>query len=234
MTTPFINSQAIENFSPEAFRKKWPFPWETFDQFLTPEGFNTLHDEFPPLSLFEYHENMYRSGGRAHNRYYLAYETSIYQRGNDPQAGIVHQKDLSPAWQQFIQELEGPAYRALVEQVIGKSVLHIRFAWHMGTSTNEVPPHKDNPIKVGTHIFYFNTHSDWDPSWGGQLLVLGGKLIPGETPDFKDFTTSTVVPNIDNHSFIFKNTPNAWHGVKPLLCPPGSYRKLFNVIFEAQ
>jgi hypothetical protein len=35
-----------------------------------------------------------------------------------------------------------------------------------------------------------------------------------------------------DHSFLFKNTPNAWHGVSALTCPTGSYRRLFNIIFE--
>jgi hypothetical protein len=37
---------------------------------------------------------------------------------------------------------------------------------------------------------------------------------------------------VDNHSFLFRNTPDAWHGASALTCPPGSYRRLFNVIFE--
>jgi hypothetical protein len=233
MASQFINIQAIEQFPLQAFRKKWPFPWQEFDQFLTPEGFNILHQEFPPLSLFEYHEGIYRGGQRPHNRYYLAYESSIYHKESTPKAGVIHKEDLSPSWQQFIDELEeGPVYKTFIEQSLGATAFNIRYAWHVGTASNEVSPHVDTPTKLGTHIFYFNSRKDWDPAWGGQLLVLGGKLVPGQTPDFQDFTTSTAIQNVDNHSFLFKNTPSAWHGVKPLTCPTDKYRKLFNVIFE--
>ena len=36
----------------------------------------------------------------------------------------------------------------------------------------------------------------------------------------------------DNRSFLFKNTADAWHGVRALTCPANSYRRLFNVVFE--
>jgi hypothetical protein len=41
-----------------------------------------------------------------------------------------------------------------------------------------VSPHCDSPKKLGSHIFYLNTKEDWDPSWGGETLILddGGRL----------------------------------------------------------
>ena len=37
---------------------------------------------------------------------------------------------------------------------------------------------------------------------------------------------------VDNYSFLFKNAVDSWHGVRALTCPPGKFRKLFNVIYE--
>jgi hypothetical protein len=111
-------------------------------------------------------------------------------------------------------------------------VFQIRYAWHIGVTHSEVSPHKDAEQKAGTHIFYFNTSDDWDTTWDGSTLVLGNKLKDAMNPDFSDFTTVIPTQFTNNHSFLFKNTSNAWHGVKPLNCPQGKYRRLFNVIFE--
>ena len=105
-----FNEELIQKFSAESFQQQRPFPWFDFEQFLTPEAFKTLHEEFPSLELFEYHENIYRAGQRPHNRYYLAYEESVYHApGAQPEAGVVRKQDLSSNWQQFMEELErGP------------------------------------------------------------------------------------------------------------------------------
>ncbi len=229
-----FNQDVLDSFSVEAFQKRWPFPWIDFEKFLTPQAFKQLHDDFPPLELFEYHENRYRLGQRPHDRYYLAYGKSFY--GDKEGPGNIQKEDLSLSWQQFIEELEtGPIYRNFINKALDNTNYTMRLCWHAGKTSNEVSPHIDNyPVKVGTHIFYFNTSEDWDPTWGGQLLIFGDKLVPGITPNFSDFVSVIPVKILDNHSFLFKNTPNAWHGVKPLKCPEGKYRKLFNVIFEVQ
>jgi hypothetical protein len=90
------------------------------------------------------------------------------------------------------------------------------------------------PEKIGTHILYFNTSSDWKPAWGGQTLVLAGKTTEALNPDFTDFQSYQAAQITDNHSFLFKNTPDAWHGVTALTSPPGNYRRLFNIIFESR
>ncbi|PJD95254.1 MAG: hypothetical protein CK425_09060 [Parachlamydia sp.] len=230
-----INDSVIQSFPLDAFNKRWPFPWHNFHEFLTPEGFSQLYAEFPSLEFFEYHENLSRgSGQRPHNRYYLAYQKSIYKK-DDQMGGIVTSEALTPSWQQFIHELEtNKNYQDLMHRILGNQPFEMRYAWHAGMSTNEVSPHCDNISKIATHIFYFNTSEDWNMEWGGALIVLGDKLTPVQNPDFKDFMTSTPIKILDNHSFLFKNTPNAWHGVKALKSPEGKYRRLFNVIFEAK
>ncbi|CCB85052.1 MULTISPECIES: hypothetical protein [Parachlamydia] len=230
-----INESVIRSFPLESFLKRWPFPWHNFHEFLTEESFKQLHDEFPPLELFEYHENLARGKNqRPHNRYYLAYEKSKYSEDKE-KVGAIHAEFLSPTWQKFLHEIETNApYQNLMKQILGEQRYQIRYAWHMGISTNEVSPHCDNASKVATHIFYFNTSEDWDLAWGGALLVLGDKLTPNQNPDFQDFMTSTPINFLDNYSFLFKNTPNAWHGVKALKSPPGKYRRLFNVIYDLE
>jgi hypothetical protein len=229
----YLNESFMQNFSNEAFRKKWPFPWENIQGFLNPDGFQALHKDFPPLDLFEYHENLPRvGGGRPHNRYYLAYEKSKYQNRTDVQKGVVQHEDLAPSWQEFMEELHSTKYQNFIKGALNVPQFTVRFAWHIGKSSSEVSPHVDTQEKLGTQIFYFNTSEDWNNNWGGSLLILGGKLVPDNKPNFEDFTTSEAINILDNRSFLFKNIRSAWHGVKTLKCPEGKYRKLFNVIFD--
>jgi hypothetical protein len=230
----FINYELIRLFEQQLFRQNQPFPWYNFHNFLTSDGFKQLSTDFPSLELFEKHEGLERVyGQRPHNRYYLAYKTSIYDQIEHRGQGIVNYKHLPESWQMLVKELEtSQIYQNFIKSLFEIADFQIRYAWHIGVTHSEVSPHKDAEQKAGTHIFYFNTSNDWETGWDGSTLVLGNKLKEGMNPDFSDF--STVIPTqfTNNRSFLFKNTPNAWHGVKPLNCPEGKYRRLFNVIFE--
>ena len=64
--------------------------------------------------------------------------------------------------------------------------------------------------------------------------MLDGKRDRSKSPDFSAFSRATPVEIRDASSFLFKNTPNAWHGVEALSPPPGHFRRLFNVVFELE
>jgi hypothetical protein len=233
MSDTFIDYELLRSFDTDGFQNRAPFPWHNPRGFLTPEGFRALYDEFPPLELFEYHNNIRRAyGQRPHNRYYLAYENSIYHK-EAAGSGVARRDQLPAAWQRFMGELEaGGEYHDFVRRALGVPAFSTRYAWHIGSNGSEVSPHVDAPEKLGTHILYFNTSDEWNPAWGGATLVLGGKTTEALNPDFTDFETRDEARIVDNHSFFFKNTPHSWHGASALACPPGSYRRLFNVIFE--
>jgi len=233
MTETFIDYELLRAFDADGFKSRAPFPWHNFGGFLTAEGFRALHGEFPPLELFEYHSNIRRAHGqRPHNRYYLAYESSIYHKQAD--SGVIRRDQLPAAWQRFMDELESSEeYQNFIRRALGVSTFITRYAWHVGSQGSEVSPHVDAAEKIGTHILYFNTSDEWNPEWGGATLVLGGKQTAAMNPDFAAFATRDEARIVDNHSFLFKNTPDAWHGVSALTCPPDSYRRLFNIIVEA-
>lgn len=236
----FLERSAVNGFDASAFLGQSHFPWMSFTGFLQPQAFAELNRTFPGLDAFERHEGLRRSHGqRSHDRFYLAFEESIYHRqGKGDYAlqsdrGTISSQDLAPPWQAFLQDLRGQPYQSMIRQALGRDDLTMRLAWHLGVSGSEVSPHRDALDKVGTHIFYFNTAEDWDPTWGGSILALGGKKVAAMNPDFEDFESEAGTDIRDNRSFLFKNTEAAWHGVRRLTCPPGHYRRLFNVIFEA-
>jgi hypothetical protein len=233
MSKTFIDYKVLRAFDVDGFKSRAPFPWENLKGFLTREGFRALYDNFPPIEQFEYHSNIRRDHNqRPHNRHYLAYENSIYHKKAD--SGVVRNHQLPEAWQRFMDELESSdEYQGFARRALGVSAFTTRYAWHVGSQGSEVSPHLDAANKLGTHILYFNTSDEWKPEWGGATLVLGGRQTEAMNPDFADFETRTEARIVDNHSFLFKNTPTAWHGVSALTSPPGSYRRLFNIIFEA-
>jgi len=222
MNQTFINYDLLESFPANSFIAKKPYPWHDFQRLLTSEGFKALSEEFPPLAMFERHSGMERVyGQRPHNRYYLAYEQSVYAHAEaSKDQGTIKRAELPPAWQAFMDELAtSERYRNFIQRLFQVSAFEVRYAWHVGVTNSEVSPHVDGTKKIGTHIFYFNTSEDWRPEWGGATLVLGSKRTPAMNPDFDDFADVEAAQIVDNHSFLFRNSAQSWHGVKALTCP---------------
>jgi len=230
MKPTFFDESVLDAFSQDEFRKRQPFSWQKFSSILRPEAFDALFSDFPAVDLFERHDESRQrpDGQRPHVRFYLAYEPFV-----DRRPGIAHKADLPKVWRQFLDDIEhNTAYRRLIFSSLGRDDLMVRFNWHMGFSGSEVSPHLDKTPKIGTHIFYFNPEGYWDRAWGGSTLVLGGRPPEVTNPDFADFAEVTPVENVGNSSFFFKNGPDAWHGVQAIDCPDGTYRRLFNILFE--
>jgi hypothetical protein len=225
----------MQGFDRREFTQRQPFPWYNFQSLLTAQAFEDLYREFPSLDFFETHEGMARKyGQRPHDRYYLAYEKTIYKDlDRSAQKGIIRQAQLLPSWQAFMSALQSdPGYRGFICDLLGVKDFTARYAWHVATAGRSVSPHVDARNKIGTHIFYFNTSEDWQAEWGGSTLVLGGKNYEGMNPEISDFSSVEAVAVMDNRSFLFKNQPEAWHAVDTINCPPGVHRRIFNVIFE--
>jgi len=87
--------------------------------------------------------------------------------------------------------------------MFGRDSLSLTLHWHYAPRGCSVSPHCDAVRKLGSHLCYFNTEEDWDPSWGGQTLLLD-----------------------------FMREDSSWHGVRTLQCPEGGYRKVFVVVIE--
>lgn len=235
MPVRYLNPDALSSFAPVSLRDKKPYPWHGFERFVHPEGFERLCREFPPLEKFEKHEGLERGyGQRPHNRYYLACEESHYHPQGYQGPGLIQRAELPESWRTFLGELKQPQYRMFLESALEIRRFTLRFAWHVGTTGGEVSPHKDALQKAGIHLFYFSPAETWDPSWGGETLVLGGKRVPDENPDFSDFSEIIPVPFFGNRSLFIRNTPAAWHGVRPLQCPEGRHRRIFTVVVERQ
>jgi hypothetical protein len=231
MTVPdtFFDPHVLESLTLEEFRAREPFPWHSFDGLLTDDAFARLRADFPRRDLFEWREGLQgQHYTRPHDRWFLEY------RPDEPSApGSARLSDLPDVWQRFLGELQGNThYRELVTEWLGLDEYELRLTWHLGVTGSEVSPHLDTDKKIGTHIYYFNSADDWDPAWGGNLLVLKNDANGRKDPDFSDLTQEAEVDTLGNRSFLFKNSPRSLHGVRRLECPSGRYRRLFNVCYE--
>ena len=224
------NKQTISSFDGENFLRNTPCPWWNFKALLNDVTFDTLAAEYPTLDQFERHADIARVyDQRSHNRYYLALETSVY---GSKETGLIKFEQLSPTWQFFIKGLNSDPYLEFVSDLLGQSDMSIRFAWHVAQNGQDVSPHIDSERKIGTHIFYFNTNADWSVEWGGGTVFYANKQSLNYNPEVEDFDTKHVASILSNYSTLFRNSDNAWHGVEPISCPDGHYRRIFNVIFE--
>ena len=112
--------------------------------------------------------------------------------------------------------------------------LEIKLHWHYTPNGCSVSPHCDANRKIGSHIFYFNTEKDWDPSWGGDTLILddNGKYSRNSNPKFSDFHSYQRATALGNNSLLFIRNGNSWHGVEEIKCPKGEYRKVLIVVIN--
>lgn len=214
----FLDQQKLAELDAEAFRAQKPYPWVNPAGLLTEEGFRALRDTLPEVGIMQPSFGVARAHGQAtHDRYVLEYGSGL---------------NVDPTWHAFVRELRGPVYRRFLARMTGRWRLHLGFHWHYTPTGCSVSPHCDARHKLGSHIFYLNTNSDWDPSWGGETLILddGGRFDRRSAPEVEAFDRVIRADSMGNRSLLFIRRANSWHGVERIRCPGDGYRKVFIVV----
>jgi hypothetical protein len=70
----FFNESLVKLSDSSAFFNSLPFQWRELQGFLTPEAFQKLYENFPPLEKFSFTKISRGYGQRPHNRYHLNYQ----------------------------------------------------------------------------------------------------------------------------------------------------------------
>jgi len=216
--TQYLDFAKLEAIDPAAFRSTQPFPYANPYGLLTDEGYQQLLANMPDISLFEKIFGYRRLGGQEpHDRYSLEWTPEV---------------KVPEPWEQFIAELRSERYRKAVARLMGGKKVEFRFHWHYTPNGCSVSPHTDSKREHGSHLFYFNAEGEWDPTWGGETLILddGGKLDFRTAPAYEDFVAEIPAKSIGNYSLIFERTDRAWHAVREIHCPEGQMRRLFIVV----
>lgn len=216
----YLDFERLEQIPPEQFRDARPYPWINPYGALTDAGCERLIATCPDVKKFNPYFGVSRKHGQqSHDRFALEYRPDL---------------DIAPEWQQFIAELNSPRYLKFLRRLTGERNIQLRFHWHYTPRGCSVSPHCDAKHKIGSHIFYLNSDSDWKEEWGGQTVVLddGGKFDRRSAPAFEDFISEADAKTLGNHSFLFARRGNSWHGVREIQCPEGLYRKVFIVVIN--
>lgn len=213
----YLNRAILQALSAEGFREQQPYPWTNLANTLTPEGYEALRQSMPDTSQAEKQVGKKRAYGQApHNRFLLHYRPGV---------------EVAQPWKEFLAELQGPVYMDFLRRVLGPREFIPTFEWYYAWEGCAVSPHCDAVRKLATQIFYFNTEADWNPGWGGEILILDSErqFKAHSGPSFDDLKVAASLRPSGNGSLLFQRTPHSWHGVKPLQCPEGQLRKLFIV-----
>lgn len=213
----YLDGERLNKVSAQAFQAQKPYPWVSIEGILTPEGYQRLRETLPNESIFERQVGIKRSHGQAsHDRYLLHFRPGLM---------------VSAPWQEFIAELHGDTYQSFLRRMLGPRQFILTLEWYYAWLGCAVSPHCDAARKLATQIFYFNDESDWDPAWGGQILILDSRrqFKTHSGPSFDDLQVAAALDARGNGSLLFQRTPHSWHGVRPLRCPLGKLRKLFLV-----
>jgi hypothetical protein len=216
--TDYIDFERLESIEPDDFKSTRPYPYANPHGLLTERGYRELLDTLPGLDVFDEKFGKARLGGQdPHDRYSLEYAPDT---------------PVSPQWKAFIGELCSDRYRDALARLLDAKRIRFRFHWHYTPRGRDVSPHTDAAREYGSHLFYFNDESDWDPAWGGETLVLddGGRLDFRSAPALEEFENEIVCRSSGNYSAIMKRNDHAWHAVRPIECPEDRLRRIFIVV----
>lgn len=214
----YIDIEKLRALTCEEFLGVKPYPYHNTAGMLTDQGFQDLLANMPELELFKQNFGKERRAGQApHDRYSLEYAPGMA---------------VPKPWLELIAELRSDAYRGELERLLGAPKVEFRFHWHYTPSGAAVSPHCDARRERGSHLFYFNSHDDWDPAWGGATLVLndGGRLAYNSAPDYDAFDEVIECETIGNYSSLMLRTDHAWHAVRAIDCPEDRLRRVFIVV----
>lgn len=216
----FLNGGILNSIDPKTFQAMKPYPFLEIEGLLTRDGHQALIRDLPdPATFSQVFGRRRRYGQRSHDRFVLQYHPL---------------RVIPELWRDFIRELQGAPYRQFVSKLLERDDFILHFHWHYTPRGCSVSPHCDADWKLGSHIFYLNTESDWNRAWGGETIALGGKpgLDARSAPEFDEFPIQIASNPMGNRSLIFRREEESWHGVRPLECPLGALRRVFIVEFR--
>jgi hypothetical protein len=218
--TVYLDTERLDALDASAFWSSKPYPWANPSHLLTREGYVELLANLPGLELFDQTFGKRRKAGQApHDRYSLEYDEALA---------------LPAPWRDFIAELRSDRYREPIRRLLRARAVEFRFHWHYTPTGCWVSPHCDARRELGSHLFYLNAEGAWDPTWGGETLVLddGGRLPWRSAPRFEEFDDIIRCECLGNRSMIFARGDHAWHGVREIRCPEGQMRRVFIVVIN--
>jgi Rps23 Pro-64 3,4-dihydroxylase Tpa1-like proline 4-hydroxylase len=172
-----------------------PYSWAMIDNLYTPENAALLAETYP-------RDHFKTLSGKDAEKEYLYDARSLLGLGADT---VSYPEELSAAWRELAHDLLSPEYRAAMSQLTGYDLTAAPVeanVYHYGPGSC-LGPHLDMPIKLVTHVLYFN--AEWDLKDGGNLTILRSK---------NEDDVASVIPPIVGSSAVLVRSERSWHAVQ--------------------
>jgi len=230
-----------------------PYPVFYLENFISPEFYNSLEKQWPPLELFQGKPN-------------LGSKYSLSERNNS----VAYRRFIrsSKSWwrlhrfiksQDFLNEILSNLRRLGVDlnlsnpkvikrkhvdralsKLMGFTPVWTRFEFSMmHCHQGNIRPHTDDPNKLITLVVSMNPASEWNRAWGGGTEICLPKdrsLVYNELNRYLEFDAVDILsefPYKSNQCIFFVKTYNSWHQVSPLRGPEdGPFRKTLTINIE--
>ena len=234
MESPFppLDTESLFLSRRAAYRGDEPFLHGSVDDYLPDTIYRALKSSFPDEAiLFNYDVESNAADARQRDVFLAdnpGWKALLDFFGSGPFLADVDrfvypaERDRVKTWTPANQSKQNEAATGVPVTVTFKLSSMGRGEW--------VQPHTDNPQKILSILLYF-PDDDWQESYGGgtdvyepkrALLKRNWHNIEAPFEWMRHRHTFSFAPN--RLVFLLK-TANSWHGVSPVICPPGMRRR---------
>jgi hypothetical protein len=191
-----------------------PYEWGLVKSSLDPARARGLIDTFPT-------EDFWQIAGHDGEKSYTYDARPLVILGADRAPRLA---PLSDAWQEVLEDLLSPRYRAALGKAtglpLGDALMEANI-WRWPNAAH-LGPHLDMRQKIVTQVFYLN--AGWNPWWGGCLRILNAK---------DEHALAAEIPPLLGNASILVRSDRSWHSVSPVGAAPAPRRSLIVTWFHA-
>ena len=212
----FFNRATFENVGSRMIVTPAGFKAAVIQNVFLPEAYQKLLAAYPPLSLFNYHEDAFKK----------VYEGPHYD-SQEYKGCIAHFAPLDPIWKELLLEATSEEFMNLFSKSTGVIFNTVRnFSWKYGKEGCEIKPHLDQAAM----------HQNVLRSRLVSLSYFAAKpgMGPGGTVIYSADRSKTVLEAQDlyNSMLFFEQHKDAWHGYKPM--KQGEERRALAMTFNLE
>jgi SM-20-related protein len=189
-----------------------PYAWAEIDGLFSPKGATALAESYP-------RDHFKTLSGHDGEKQFLYEARALIGMGATTAA---HGNELGKAWLELAHDLLSPEYRTAMSLLtchdLTAAPVEVN-VFHYGPGSS-LGPHLDLPVKLATHVLYFN--KTWNPVDGGCLSILCSKD--------PDDVAAQILPLVGNSSVLVRSD-RSWHAVQPVVPGGRKSRRSVTVTF---
>ena len=223
-----------------------PFCFFHVTDYLPPEKYSILCDSFPNdewfVQVIEGDKRRFSSSGTPEVFREFCRKYPVWQELFETFASQAIVDDIHALVRRGLVESRGrrglrawcDGANAGMSEAIAKQPVKVVFEFSRLEKGSFVPPHTDGTSKLVSLMLYF-PHAEWDESYGGSTVFYRPKNPAANwnwhnrRVAFEDVVPFHVNKFVPNKLVGFLKSKNSYHGVPPIICPPGTCRNSLNI-----